>query len=106
MTYGRVLHRFAYAHERHGSFRLVAAVGDGDGDGGRRGCAARAGDRCPGDGTTGYTRLIQAARYACHDEWTEARRYLGLELLARARTAIAPDTTEEASTEIVPALSA
>jgi putative transposase len=38
--------------------------------------------------------------------WTEGRRYLGLELLARVRAAIAPDTAEEANTDIVPALSA
>jgi hypothetical protein len=41
-----------------------------------------------------------------HDEWTEARRYLGLELLARARAAVVPDITQETTTDIVPALSA
>jgi len=52
-------------------------------------------------------RLVGAVLAEQHDEWTEARRYLGLELLARARAAITvPDTTEEASTDIVPALSA
>ena len=52
-------------------------------------------------------RLVGAVLAEQHDEWTEARRYLGLELLARARASIAaPDTTEEANTDIVPALSA
>jgi transposase-like protein len=51
-------------------------------------------------------RLVGAVLAEQHDEWTEARRYLGLELLARARAAIAPDTTQEANTDIVPALSA
>ena len=41
-----------------------------------------------------------------HDEWTEGRRYLGLDALARARAAITPNTPEEAATELVPALSA
>src|SRR3954468_21651025 len=51
-------------------------------------------------------RLVGAVLAEQHDEWTEARRYLGLELLARARAAIATDTTQEDSTDIVPALSA
>lgn len=51
-------------------------------------------------------RLVGAVLAEQHDEWTEARRYLGLELLARARAAALPDATEEASTDIVPALSA
>ena len=51
-------------------------------------------------------RLVGAVLAEQHDEWTEARRYLGLELLARARAAITPDTAKEATTDIVPALSA
>jgi transposase-like protein len=51
-------------------------------------------------------RLVGAVLAEQHDEWTEGRRYLGLELLARVRTASAPDNTEEANTDIVPALSA
>jgi putative transposase len=51
-------------------------------------------------------RLVGAVLAEQHDEWTEARRYLGLELLARARAAVVPDTTQEDSTDIVPALSA
>jgi hypothetical protein len=41
-------------------------------------------------------------------EWTEGRRYLGLDVLTRARLSLVPDTnpnTEEATTTI-PALSA
>lgn len=51
-------------------------------------------------------RLVGAVLAEQHDEWTEARRYLGLELLARARAVIAPDTAQEANTDTVPALSA
>jgi transposase-like protein len=51
-------------------------------------------------------RLVGAVLAEQHDEWTEARRYLGLERLARARAAVVPDTTQEATTDIVPALSA
>src|SRR6195952_3060200 len=51
-------------------------------------------------------RLVGAVLAEQHDEWTEGRRYLGLELLARVRTASAPDTTEEANTDTIPALSA
>jgi transposase-like protein len=51
-------------------------------------------------------RLVGAVLAEQHDEWTEARRYLGLELLARARAAVVPDTTQEDNTDIVPALSA
>ena len=51
-------------------------------------------------------RLVGAVLAEQHDEWTEARRYLGLELLTRARAAITTDTPEEAGTELVPALSA
>ena len=52
-------------------------------------------------------RLVGAVLAEQHDEWTEGRRYLGLDVLARARAAAPPpSTTEEASTDIVPALSA
>ena len=51
-------------------------------------------------------RLVGAVLAEQHDEWTEGRRYLGLDLLARVRTAVATDTPEEATTELVPALSA
>jgi len=44
-----------------------------------------------------------------HDEWTEGRRYLGLEVLKRARLTAVPDPTtnpEEVPTSDVPALTA
>jgi putative transposase len=41
-----------------------------------------------------------------HDEWAEARRYLGLEVIARARTTEIPLTAEEVPTHDIPALSA
>src|ERR1700712_4626938 len=51
-------------------------------------------------------RLVGAVLPEQHDEWTEGRRYLGLDALARARAAVTPDTPEETATDIVPALSA
>jgi putative transposase len=51
-------------------------------------------------------RLVGAVLAEQHDEWTESRRYLGLDVLARARAAATPDNPEEATTELVPALSA
>jgi transposase-like protein len=51
-------------------------------------------------------RLVGAVLAEQHDEWTEGRRYLGLELLARVRAATSTEPTEEANTDIVPALSA
>jgi putative transposase len=50
-------------------------------------------------------RLVGAVLAEQHDEWAEARRYLGLDVLARARVTAVPDT-EEASTHDIPALSA
>jgi putative transposase len=52
------------------------------------------------------TRLVGAVLAEQHDEWTEARRYLGLDALARARAALTPNSPEETTTELVPALSA
>jgi transposase-like protein len=52
-------------------------------------------------------RLVGAVLAEQHDEWTEGRRYLGLDVLARSRTAQAPDPAQEANhTSSPPALSA
>ena len=49
-------------------------------------------------------RLVGAVLAEQHDEWTEGRRYLGLDVLARSRIRpVADDTTEEVT---IPALSA
>ena len=50
-------------------------------------------------------RLVGAVLAEQHDEWTEARRYIGLEVLARSRTTNPPAHTPEA-TNSIPALSA
>jgi putative transposase len=54
-------------------------------------------------------RLVGAVLAEQHDEWTEGRRYLGLEVLKRARLTAVPDPTtnpEEVPTSDVPALTA
>jgi putative transposase len=55
-------------------------------------------------------RLVGAVLAEQHDEWTEARRYLGLDVLARARATTNADepasTVEEVPTSDIPALSA
>jgi putative transposase len=54
-------------------------------------------------------RLVGAVLAEQHDEWIEGRRYLGLEVLKRARVSAVgdPDTApEEVPTSDIPALSA
>jgi len=54
-------------------------------------------------------RLVGAVLAEQHDEWIEGRRYLGLEILAKARTTTVPDPAaapEEVPTSDIPALSA
>ena len=51
-------------------------------------------------------RLVGAVLAEQHDEWTEGRRYLGLDVLARSRITLVPDTSTEVTTDPIPALSA
>ena len=54
-------------------------------------------------------RLVGAVLAEQHDEWTEGRRYLGLDVLARARLTTVPDPampTQEVPASDIPALSA
>ena len=55
-------------------------------------------------------RLVGAVLAEQHDEWTEGRRYLGLDLLSRARLSAVPDPTttdqEVSTSSTIPALSA
>ena len=51
------------------------------------------------------TRLVGAVLAEQHDEWAEGRRYLGLDVLARAQ-AVAPPVEEVTTQPTIPALSA
>jgi len=50
-------------------------------------------------------RLVGAVLAEQHDEWTEARRYLGLDVLARSRITLIPDPATVATTQEVTATS-
>ena len=53
------------------------------------------------------TRLVGALLAEQHDEWAEGRRYLGIDVLARSRMTLVPDTSSEEVTEPdLPALTA
>jgi putative transposase len=61
-------------------------------------------------GRDALIRLVGAVLAEQHDEWTEGRRYLGLDILARSRITIAPASTTTTAEVIpdnsIPALSA
>jgi putative transposase len=44
-------------------------------------------------GRDSLIRLVGAVLAEQHDKWTEGRRYLGLDVLARSRITLAPSTT-------------
>jgi putative transposase len=51
-------------------------------------------------------RLVGAVLAEQHDEWTEGRRYLGLDVLAKSRLTLIVTNPPEATTADLPALSA
>src|SRR5690606_35338460 len=51
-------------------------------------------------------RLVGAVLAEQTDEWAEGRRYLGLEVLARCRVNLVPDTNTEIGADQLPALTA
>jgi putative transposase len=57
-------------------------------------------------GRDSLIRLVGAVLAEQHDEWTEGRRYLGLDVLARSRITHAPGTTEVTPDNDLQALSA
>jgi putative transposase len=52
-------------------------------------------------GRDALIRLVGAVLAEQHDEWTEGRRYLGLDILARSRVTLAP-ATAGTGTEVTP----
>jgi transposase-like protein len=57
-------------------------------------------------GRDALIRLVGAVLAEQHDEWTEGRRYLGLDVLARSRITLAPNATEVTQDNDLQALSA
>ena len=57
-------------------------------------------------GRDSLIRLVGAVLAEQHDEWTEGRRYLSLDVLARSRITLAPGATEVTPDNDLPALSA
>jgi transposase-like protein len=57
-------------------------------------------------GRDSLIRLVGAVLAEQHDEWTEGRRYLGLDVLARSRITLAPNATEVTPDTDLQALSA
>jgi putative transposase len=57
-------------------------------------------------GRDSLIRLVGAVLAEQHDEWAEGRRYLGLDVLARSRTNLAPTATEVTPDSNLQALSA
>ena len=57
-------------------------------------------------GRDSLIRLVGAVLAEQHDEWTEGRRYLGLDILARSRITLVPGATEVTPDNDLPALSA
>ena len=53
-------------------------------------------------GRDSLIRLVGAVLAEQHDEWTEGRRYLGLDVLARSRTTLTPASTGTGA-EVIPA---
>ena len=45
-------------------------------------------------GRDSLIRLVGAVLAEQHDEWTEGRRYLGLDILARSRITVAPASAD------------
>jgi transposase-like protein len=57
-------------------------------------------------GRDSLIRLVGAVLAEQHDEWTEGRRYLGLDVLARSRITLTPNDTEVTPDNDIQALSA
>ena len=57
-------------------------------------------------GRDSLIRLVGAVLAEQHDEWAEGRRYLGLDVLARSRTTLAPSSVEVTPGNDIQALSA